>query len=55
MRVLLQLLFRTGCRAPRIFSRAVALAIKGEHLSRYTREDVLPRLEASLGQLQAAP
>ena len=50
-----RLLFRTAYRAPRIFSRAVALAIKGEHLIRYTREDVLPRLEASLGQLQAAP
>jgi len=49
-----QLLFRTGYRAPRILSRAVALAIKGEHLIRYTRDDVLPRLEASLGQLQAA-
>jgi hypothetical protein len=50
-----RLLFRTARRSPQIFSRAVALAIKGEHLIRYTREDVLPRLEASLGQLAAVP
>lgn len=32
--------------APRRFHRAVALAIHAEHFIRYTREDILPRLEA---------
>jgi hypothetical protein len=30
--------------APRHFARAVALAIHGEHMLRYTAEEVLPRL-----------
>jgi radical SAM superfamily enzyme YgiQ (UPF0313 family) len=33
-------------RAPRDFPRAVALAVAGEHMIRYTAEDVIPRLSA---------
>jgi radical SAM superfamily enzyme YgiQ (UPF0313 family) len=35
---------RTLWRRPRHFVRAVALAVKAEHMIRYTREDVLPAL-----------
>jgi hypothetical protein len=35
--------------------RAVALAIQGEHFIRYTREDVLPRLDRALAQIAAEP
>jgi hypothetical protein len=33
----------------------VAYAITGEHLIRYTRDDVLPRLEKALESLAIAP
>ncbi len=35
-------------RAPRRFARAVSLAIAGEHMVRYTRESVLPRISAAI-------
>ena len=38
-----KLVARTLRRAPHAFPRAIELAIQGEHLIRYTREDVLPR------------
>jgi Domain of unknown function (DUF4070) len=37
-------LARAALKAPRHFARAVALAIHGEHMLRYTFEEVLPRL-----------
>lgn len=49
-----RLLRRALRRAPRIFARAVALAVQGEHLIRYTHKDVLPRLRQVLDQLTAA-
>jgi hypothetical protein len=42
------LVWRTLRRAPYAFPRAIELAIQGEHLIRYTREDVLPRLDRAL-------
>jgi hypothetical protein len=33
----------------------VVFAIKGEHLIRYTRRHVLPRLRRALAELQAEP
>jgi radical SAM superfamily enzyme YgiQ (UPF0313 family) len=39
-----QYLIRAALVAPRRFGHAVALAIHGEHMIRYTFEDVLPRL-----------
>jgi radical SAM superfamily enzyme YgiQ (UPF0313 family) len=35
-------------RRPRRFAHAVSLAIAGEHMIRYTREEVLPRLDAAI-------
>jgi radical SAM superfamily enzyme YgiQ (UPF0313 family) len=40
-------------RAPRRLARAVALAIAGEHMIRYTRESVLPRLVSAVDQVSA--
>jgi radical SAM superfamily enzyme YgiQ (UPF0313 family) len=37
---------------PRAFRMAVVLAIRGEHLIRYTHEDVLPRLKKAIEQLK---
>jgi len=42
------LVARTLRRAPHAFPRAIELAIQGEHLIRYTVEDVLPRLRRAL-------
>jgi Domain of unknown function (DUF4070)/Radical SAM superfamily len=44
-------------RAPHAAARAIELAIQGEHLIRYTQEDVLPRLERALESMppQSAP
>jgi radical SAM superfamily enzyme YgiQ (UPF0313 family) len=44
-------LFALGVRRPHTFARAVTLATQGEHLLRYTEEDVLPRLDSALAQL----
>jgi radical SAM superfamily enzyme YgiQ (UPF0313 family) len=40
-------------RAPGRIARAVALAIAGEHMIRYTAEDVLPRLDLALVEVRA--
>jgi hypothetical protein len=47
----------TLLRAPHAVARAIELAIQGEHLIRYTREDVLPRLERALESMprESAP
>jgi radical SAM superfamily enzyme YgiQ (UPF0313 family) len=37
-------------RAPRRLARAISLAISGEHMIRYTREVVLPRVEVAIEQ-----
>jgi hypothetical protein len=42
-------------RAPHAISRAIELAIQGEHLIRYTREDVLPRLSRALESMPRTP
>jgi radical SAM superfamily enzyme YgiQ (UPF0313 family) len=39
-------------RSPRRIARAVALAIGGEHMIRYTAESVLPRLDAALEDVE---
>ncbi len=50
-----RLVLRSLRRGPSAFTRAVTLAVVGEHLVRYTQEDVLPRLDAALaGVAQAA-
>jgi radical SAM superfamily enzyme YgiQ (UPF0313 family) len=41
-------------RGPAAVPRAVTLAILGEHLVRYTHEEVLPRLDRRLAELRAA-
>ena len=46
-----RLLWRTLKRAPHALPRAIILAIQGEHLIRYTREQVLPRLRRALDSL----
>jgi len=48
-----RLVARTLRRAPHAFPRAIELAIQGEHLIRYTREDVLPRLGRALQAIRA--
>jgi radical SAM superfamily enzyme YgiQ (UPF0313 family) len=40
-------------RAPRRIARAVSLAIAGEHMIRYTRESVLPRLAAAIEEVHS--
>ncbi|HZY02368.1 MAG TPA: DUF4070 domain-containing protein, partial [Anaeromyxobacteraceae bacterium] len=39
-------------RGPEVFARAVALAVMGEHMIRYTDEVVLPRLDRTLAQIE---
>jgi len=53
-RVYWRFLARAALMAPHHFPRAVALAIHGEHMIRYTFEDVLPRL-AQPAPAPAAP
>ena len=38
---------------PYAFAKAMSIAVQGEHLIRYTREDVLPRIDAALAELAA--
>jgi radical SAM superfamily enzyme YgiQ (UPF0313 family) len=40
-------------RTPRRLARAFSLAISGEHMIRYTAEDVLPRLQLAIDQVRA--
>ena len=49
-----RLAYRSALRGPRVFVRAITLAVLGEHLIRYTREVVLPRLDAALVQIERA-
>lgn len=52
-RLFWRLLWRAARRAPHNFAHSVRLAILGEHLLRYTREDVLPRLDQAIQSLEA--
>jgi hypothetical protein len=45
---------QTLLRAPKRLTRAVAMAIGGEHMIRYTREAVLPRLAEAIEEARAA-
>ncbi len=49
-----RLLWRALRRGPAALPKAVALAIVGEHLVRYTEETVLPRLDRTLADMDAA-
>jgi len=44
----------TALRAPHHLSWVVGHAITGEHLIRYTEDDVTPRLEAALASIESA-
>src|SRR5438105_259671 len=44
----------SALRRPHTFGRMMAVAVQGEHLIRYTREHVLPRIDATLAELAAA-
>ena len=46
---------RALLQSPRRFGRAVGLAINAEHMVRYTEEEVLPRLRASIAEARRAP
>ena len=48
-------LFFKSVRRPYAFSKAMAIAVQGEHLIRYTREDVLPRIDEALAEIAAEP
>ena len=48
-------LARALWQSPRRFGRAVGLAINAEHMVRYTEEEVLPRLRASIAEARRAP
>ncbi|MFO0750810.1 MAG: DUF4070 domain-containing protein [Myxococcota bacterium] len=47
-----KLLFKTARKAPHNLRRAVVLAAMGDHMIRYTKEDVLPRLAEALGDIE---
>ena len=47
-----RLVLSTLWRRPAVFARAVALAVMGEHMIRYTDEVVLPRLDETMAQLE---
>ncbi len=49
-----RLLSRAAWRTPHTFVRAIGLAVQGEHLIRYTREQVLPRLDLAIAQTRGA-
>jgi radical SAM superfamily enzyme YgiQ (UPF0313 family) len=40
---------------PRRFPRAIALALHGEHMVRYTAQDVIPQLKAAIQEARRAP
>ncbi|RMF27292.1 MAG: DUF4070 domain-containing protein, partial [Chloroflexi bacterium] len=48
-----RLLLGTLVRRPRLFAEAGGQGVVGEHMIRYTQEEVLPRLAASLDELQS--
>ncbi len=47
-----RLLFKAA-RRPHAFAKAMSMAVQGEHLIRYTHEDVLPRIDRALADLAA--
>jgi radical SAM superfamily enzyme YgiQ (UPF0313 family) len=47
-----RLLLRTLIKAPHNLRRAMVLAVLGEHMIRYTQEDVLPRLEQAVAEVR---
>ena len=47
-------LFFKSIRRPYAFGKAMSIAVIGEHLIRYTQEDVLPRIDLALAELDAA-
>src|SRR5438105_79485 len=52
-RLLFWRLFFKSMGRPYAFAKAMSLAVQGEHLIRYTREDVLPRIDQALAELAA--
>jgi hypothetical protein len=44
-------LFFKSITRPYAFSKAMSMAVQGEHLIRYTREDVLPRIDQALAEI----
>jgi hypothetical protein len=46
-----RLLYKAA-RKPQALGKAMSMAVQGEHLIRYTREDVIPRIERALGDLE---
>jgi radical SAM superfamily enzyme YgiQ (UPF0313 family) len=53
-RLLFWRLFFKSVSRPYAFAKAMSLAVQGEHLIRYTQEDVLPRIDEALAELAAA-
>jgi radical SAM superfamily enzyme YgiQ (UPF0313 family) len=47
-----RLLFKAA-RRPQAFAKAMSIAVAGEHMIRYTHEDVLPRIDRALADLAA--
>ena len=52
-RLLFWRLFFKAVSRPYAFAKAMSLAVQGEHLIRYTQEDVLPRIDEALAELAA--
>jgi len=48
-----RLLWKTTRKSPHNLRRAVVLAAMGDHMIRYTKEDVLPRLDEALTDIEA--
>ena len=48
-------LFFKAISRPYAFTKAMSIAVQGEHLIRYTHEDVLPRIDQALAELETAP
>lgn len=46
-------LFFKAITRPYAFSKAMSIAVQGEHLIRYTQEDVLPRIDQALAEVAA--
>jgi radical SAM superfamily enzyme YgiQ (UPF0313 family) len=46
-------LFSRSMWRPYAFAKAMSIAVQGEHLIRYTHEDVLPRIDRALAELAA--
>lgn len=52
-RLFWRLIFRSLTHAPHTFAWAVGHAVMGEHLIRYTREDVVPRIQRTIDDIPA--